>query len=56
MGVGDSNKPEQASAMEFVLEGLHQNSSLSKDWSEVRIAYKDMMTGMLGKINWDKEE
>lgn len=56
MGVGDSNKQEQASAMEFVLEGLHQNSSLSKDWSEVRVAYKDMMTGMLGKINWEKEE
>lgn len=56
LGVSDRSKPEQAAAMEFVLEGLHQNSSLSKDWSEAKVAYKDMMTGMLGKINWEKEE
>ncbi len=56
MKVNESNKMELASAMEFVLEGLHQNSSLSKDWLEASVSYKDMMGTMLGKINWDKEE
>lgn len=45
-----------ATAMEFVLEGLHQNSSLSKDWIESHVSYKDIMGTMLGKINWEKEE
>jgi magnesium chelatase subunit I len=56
MKPNSSNKFETASAMEFVLEGLHQNSSLSKDWLESRVSYKDMVGSMLGKINWDKEE
>jgi magnesium chelatase subunit I len=56
MKTDPSNKYEIASAMEFVLEGLHQNSSLSKDWLESRVSYKDMMGSMLGKINWEKEE
>ncbi|MBL7959712.1 sigma 54-interacting transcriptional regulator [bacterium] len=56
MKANASNAFEVASAMEFVLEGLHQNSSLSKDWVESRVSYKDMMGSMLGKINWDKEE
>ncbi|KAB2878095.1 magnesium chelatase [bacterium] len=56
MKVNASDPFEVASAMEFVLEGLHQNSSLSKDWVESHVSYKDMMGSMLGKINWDKEE
>ena len=56
MKTDPANKYEIASAMEFVLEGLHQNSSLSKDWLESRVSYKDMMGSMLGKINWEKEE
>ena len=54
--MSESNKPDLATAMEFVLEGLHQNSSLSKDILETGSAYKDMMGAMLGKINWEKEE
>jgi len=54
--VNESNKSALATAMEFVLEGLHQNSSLSKDVLETGSLYKDMMGAMLGKINWDKEE
>ncbi len=49
------NEVELASAMEFVLEGLHQNSSLSKDWLAEGFNYKDMMGAMLGKINWEEE-
>lgn len=45
-----------AAAMEFVLEGLHQNSSLSKDWTDSRVSYKDMVGSMLGRINWEKED
>jgi magnesium chelatase subunit I len=56
MKVSESNKLELASAMEFVLEGLHQNSSLSKDWVDASVSYKDMMGTMLGKINWEKDE
>lgn len=51
-----SSREEVACAMEFVLEGLHQNSSLSKDTLDAGYAYKDMMGKMLGQINWEKEE
>ena len=54
--MNESGKAELATAMEFLLEGLHQNSSLSKDVLEAGSTYKDMMGAMLGKINWDKEE
>jgi magnesium chelatase subunit I len=43
-------------AMEFVLEGLHQNSLLSKDeFEKVRI-YGDMLQSMFGGMHDDKEE
>lgn len=51
-----ASKHEIATAMEFLIEGLHQNSSLSKDALESGVAYKDMMGKMLGQINWEKEE
>ena len=47
---------ELAAAMEFVIEGLHQNSSLSKDEINDRYSYKDMMGSMLGNIQWDRED
>lgn len=56
MKTDESDKPALASAMEFVLDGLHQNSSLSKDQLDARVSYKDMVGSMLGKINWDKDE
>ncbi len=56
MSVDPKQRRELATAMEFVLEGLHQNSSLSKDWIESKVSYKDMVGSMLGKINWEREE
>lgn len=44
-----------ATAMEFVLEGLSQNSSLSKDEFEAHISYKDMVGSIFGSIDWEKE-
>ena len=39
-----TNSPaEQAAAMEFVLEGLHQNSRLSKNIADGLRSYSDMM-------------
>ncbi len=53
--IDPSSDIELASAMEFILEGLHQNSSLSKDWHAEGFNYKDMMGAMLGKIKWEEE-
>ena len=41
-------KAEIASAMEFVLEGLHYNSRISKDQLENQVSYSDMLGSMLG--------
>ncbi len=43
MGFSDSNKHELGSAMEFVLDGLHQNSKIAKDEVDHVTAYKDMV-------------
>jgi magnesium chelatase subunit I len=37
---------ELASLMEFVLDGLHQNSKIAKDEVESEIFYKDMVGSM----------
>jgi magnesium chelatase subunit I len=42
-------KAELASAMEFVLEGLHQNSRLAKEEAETGISYRDMLGSIFGK-------
>ena len=49
-----NNKAEIGSAMEFVLEGLHYNSRISKDRIESRASYSDMLGSMLGqkRENW----
>jgi magnesium chelatase subunit I len=45
---------EAAVAMEFVLEGLHQNSMLSRERSDdARTSYKDMLKSMLSGIGED---
>ncbi|MGB2868797.1 MAG: magnesium chelatase [Bacteroidota bacterium] len=41
--VSDSNKYELASAMEFVLDGLHQYSKIAKDEVDRITAYKDLV-------------
>ena len=43
MKIEESNKVELASAMEFVLDGLHQNSKIAKDEVEHVTTYKDML-------------
>lgn len=43
MGLSEQNKYELASAMEFVLDGLHQNSKIAKDEVHHVVAYKDMV-------------
>lgn len=39
------------SVMEFVLDGLHQNSVLSKDELDTKVAYKDMVESLFNVIN-----
>ncbi len=43
MKISDSNKYELASAMEFVLDGLHQSSRIAKDEVDRMTAYKDLV-------------
>lgn len=40
---------ELPSLMEFLLDGLHQNSKLAKDEVDHRISYKDMLGSLLGE-------
>ena len=42
-----SNDYEIATMMEFVLDGLHQNSKIAKDEAEDSVSYKDMVGSML---------
>lgn len=41
--LSDDNRYELASAMEFVLDGLHQNSKIAKDEVEHVTSYKDLV-------------
>lgn len=43
-------------AMEFVLEGLHQNSMLSKDSIETATSYSDMLSTMMSSIRPDDDD
>ena len=60
MKIEDSNKAELASAMEFVLDGLHQNSKIAKDEVEHVTTYKDMVgsifTGRESAGDFEMEE
>lgn len=47
---------EKAAAMEFLLEGLHQNSMLSKDAVQLTTSYRDMLGTMIGSIREDDDE
>ncbi len=41
------NEYEFATMMEFVLDGLHQNSKIAKDEADDSVSYKDMLGSML---------
>ena len=41
--IDPANGYELATAMEFVLDGLHQNSKIAKEEIETRISYRDMI-------------
>jgi len=43
MKLSDSNTYELASAMEFVLDGLHQSSRIAKDEVDRMTSYKDLV-------------
>jgi magnesium chelatase subunit I len=45
--VPDLRDEELASAMEFVLEGLHQNSVLARSLVNGKAAYSDMVRTMM---------
>jgi len=47
----DAHEAEVAAAMEFVLDGLHQHSMLSKDTIKRTTSYKDMLDSMLGSLS-----
>jgi magnesium chelatase subunit I len=52
MKLSEDNRYELASAMEFVLDGLHQNSKIAKDEVEHVTSYKDLV----GSIFFSKEK
>ncbi|HTY12264.1 MAG TPA: sigma 54-interacting transcriptional regulator [Bacteroidota bacterium] len=60
MKIDESNKAELASAMEFALDGLHQNSKIAKDEVEHITTYKDMVgsifTGRGSSGDYELEE
>jgi magnesium chelatase subunit I len=47
--LSDTNKHELASAMEFVLDGLHQSSRIAKDEVDRITAYKDLVGSIFSK-------
>jgi magnesium chelatase subunit I len=44
-----NNEYELATMMEFVLDGLHQNSKIAKDEADDTVSYKDMLGSMLNE-------
>lgn len=44
-----NNDYELATMMEFVLDGLHQNSKIAKDDADDTVSYKDMLGSMLNE-------
>ncbi|MFQ5640618.1 MAG: magnesium chelatase [bacterium] len=47
---------ELGAAMEFVLDGLHQNSMLSKDIVDNKASYKDMLDTMFSSFRHEEDE
>lgn len=58
MNIPEGNKEEFASAMEFVLDGLHQSSRIAKDEIDHITAYKDLVQSIFmgkGKASFEEE-
>jgi magnesium chelatase subunit I len=52
-----ANPYEVATGMEFVLDGLHQNSKIARDEFATRVSYKDMLGSIFtGRRNFEEEE
>jgi magnesium chelatase subunit I len=49
--VKPENDYELATMMEFVLDGLHQNSKIAKDETDETVSYKDMVGSMLAETS-----
>ncbi|MFQ5824508.1 MAG: magnesium chelatase, partial [bacterium] len=47
---------ELGATMEFILDGLHQNSMLSKDMIDTKTSYRDMLNTMFSSIKPDEDE
>ncbi len=57
MNINENSLPELASAMEFVLDGLHQNSKIAKDEVDHTTNYKDMVGSIFsGKQQFEELE
>ena len=54
--VGQGTGAENASAMEFILEALHQHSLLGKERESGRASYTDLMGSMLSSIDPSDED
>jgi len=58
MKISEANRFELASAMEFVLDALHQNSKIAKEESfgEPSVVYKDMIGSIFSRPQVDDED
>ena len=57
LNLDPSNPYEMATGMEFVLDGLHQNSKIARDEFASRVSYKDMLGSIFtGRKKFDEEE
>jgi magnesium chelatase subunit I len=54
--IDEKNKHELASAMEFVLDGLHQSSKIAKDEVNRVVSYKDMVGAIFSGRGREMEE
>jgi len=50
------NDGELGAAMEFVLDGLHQNSMLSKDMLDAKTSYQDMFNTMFSSLQREQDD
>jgi magnesium chelatase subunit I len=56
MKVDEQSPAELGSVMEFVLDGLHQNSMLSKDFLEKKTTYRDMLNTMMSSLRREDDD
>ncbi len=55
LGVANASDAALASAMEFVIDALHQNSKIAKDEIEGMVAYKDMVGSIFRRPDADED-